>query len=467
MAELRPYQELAIKQIKECFGMGEDVILQMPTGSGKTVVFSQILKECYLKKIPALMIVRGRQLVAQAEARLRREGISFGVYMANYHGFRKCEPIQIGSIDTILRRKEFPPARVVVADEVHLFTSKASKDFLDHYKDSLKLGVTATPWPESGLGHISRTVIKPTTFTELADQGYVVRPRYFAPSVFEMKGVKTAGQDYVQSDLEKYMNKNNLIGDVVKHYKERANGRKAVCFATGINHSLRLASVFRDNGIFAVHMDANTPLDERQKLADELRRSQGGVLCNVGVLGLGIDYPWLDCVIDARPTKSLILYHQHLGRATRPFEGKKDFIYLDHAGNCLRHGMIEEDIPARLDTTDSVHVVKSPTTCMICFAVFLGSVCPSCDNRNPVKFRRVEVKEGTLVELTPELIQKNYKKKLEQMRKVGKDGKPYKRGWKYFQAVRELGKEEAEKLFPPRKVPDWIRQKLANNVKSR
>jgi len=345
----------------------------------------------------------------------------------------------------------------LVFDECHLFNSSASRKYIQHYRDSLKLGVTASPWPETGVGHIGNRVIRPITFEQLVKQGYLVRPKYYAPSVPDLRGVKTANGDYVQSDLDKAVNKNNLVGDIVSHYKSLANGKRVICFAVSINHSRNLVDAFRASGIGASHLDANSSLAERQESIQRFERCEEHVLVNVGVLGIGVDIPCVEGIILARPTKSLNLHIQQIGRGTRPYPGKDHFVVLDHADNLNQHGFIEEERDAILDTTDSIPRVRSTTTCKLCLAVFYGTVCPSCNNSNPAKMRRVEVREGNLVELTPELIRKNVKKDLEKIRKT----KGYKRGWKYYEAKRLYGEETAVQLYPQRKVPDWVKRKKA------
>ena len=460
---LREYQQKAFNQIKENFSKGiTKQLLVMSCGAGKTVIFCELLKRCKEKNIKALMVVRGRQLVDQASNRLKREGIPHGVLMAGDYRYRLCEPIQVASVDTAVRRGIYPEAGVAIVDEAHMATSESYKEFISHYENIL--GVTATPYPEIGLGHIAETIVEPISFDELVEQGFLVPPRYFAPSLPDLKGVKTQGGEYNQEQLGKRMNDGALIGDLVSHFKAHASNRKAVYFAVNIKHSHAIADCFTDNGIPALHCDADTSLRDRNTAFGKLKDGIIQIIVNVGIVSTGVDIPWVDCIGMVRPTKSLNLYLQQLGRGTRPYEGKKDFLLLDHSGNCLRHGFINDKREPILTTSPSVTRTISPTQCLKCFAVFYGSKCPECSNINPAHQRKLEIKDGDLKEITvltedQKLIRyvSDLKKKIKTMRT--KDGKPYKRGYAYFELKRTHGEEIANCFFKKRIVPSWVTRK--------
>lgn len=461
---LRPYQDQSLDIIEANWRKGIlNMLVVLSTGGGKTVIFCEILKRLHAKKLKAIMLVKGRDLVNQASKRLFREKVPHGVHMAGHWNRRPQELIQVCSVDTLTRRKLFPEADLIVLDEVHLSVSKSYRDFLKQYDDETgRLGFTATPWPDAGLGHIARTVVEPISFDELVAQGYLVAPRYFAPSLPDLTGIKTVQGDYNQVELNNKMDKNNLVGDIVTHFKKFATGRKAVCFGVSIQHSKNLAATFSANGIPAVHCDADSSDAERVQAIEDLRTGKISVLCNVGIFSLGVDIPFLDCVIMARPTKSAILYIQQVGRGTRPFEGKTDFLVLDHAGNVLRHGFANEYRPAILSpVTRNKEVVAAPITCLNCFAVFATGSCPNCGNSNPEKLRELEVKDGELreiVELTDEQKLLRYVAALKKRRKIGNGTTPYKRAWLWHELKRTHGEETANRFFKP--MPEWLKKKL-------
>lgn len=452
---LRNYQKQALDSILGAFAQGKRPLLYLETGAGKTHIFCEILKKCHAKGKRAIMVVRGRQLVDQASRRLDHEGTPHGVLMAGHWRYRLSEPIQVASIDTLISRGVVPEADLIVIDEGHLAVSKGYKDFLMQY-DCPVLSVTATPF--SPMGHLADTIIRPITFDELVEQGYLCPPRYFAPTMPDLKGVHSNKDDYIQTELAECMDKGNLIGDLVHHYIKLASGRKAVCFAVNIRHSRNICDAFNSAGIPAIHADADSSVEERLGAIEKLRTGEASILCNVGIFNLGVDIPFLDCLILARPTKSINLYRQQLGRGTRPHSGKTDFLVLDHASNVMRHGFINEELPAVLTTETKIPVPKSMVTCLNCFAVFSSSRCPNCGNENEVRFRKIEIKDGELKELRPEDLVKRDIKALKAERKA----KGYKRGWIYWAMVRKYGKEYADQHF--HRTPDWIKSRLSTQT---
>jgi DNA repair protein RadD len=453
---LRPYQIEALEKIYALLREGKNPLLHLPTGAGKTVVFCEILKRLHAKGKRGLMVVRGRQLVQQAHERLNREAVPHGVEMAGHYGQRRREPIQVASVDTLISRNETPEADLVIIDEYHLAGSAGYKRLLQRYNCPV-LGVTATPYNHVG---ICDTIVAPATFNQLVNDGYLSPARYYCPSLPDLKGVKSTKEDYVQTELADRMNRSNLIGDLVHHYVTLASDRKGVVFAVSIHHSLNIVDSFNNAGIPARHIDADTSLEDRQAAIEDLRSGVLRIISSVGVLGLGVDIPFLDCIILARPTKSLTLHIQQLGRGTRIHPGKEDFIVLDHSGNTLRHGFLEDERTPVLTGKEPKAVTKSATTCLKCFSVFYGSSCPSCGNTNPLKLRVLQVKDGELKEvkaLTPEQELDRYVAGLKRLRRE----KGYRRGWLFWELKRTHGEDVANHYF--KRVPDWVKHRIASS----
>lgn len=467
---LRPYQQNAVDQIRRHYASGtKKVLLHLATGGGKTVVFSHILKSVAEKKRPALMLVRGRHLVEQASERLRRENVNHGVIMAGHWLSNPSALIQICSIDTISRRKIFPVADLIVVDEAHMATSDSFKKVIEHYQDQFILGVTATPFPEKSIRHIAQVVVKPITVKELVEQKFLVPLRYFAPRTPDLSKVKTIAGEFDAHDLSKIMNEQTLVGDIASEWTKHAQGRPTIIFAVDISHSNAIAKAFNSLGISCVHVEADTPLAVRQKHINDLRSGELKIISNVGVLCTGVDIPHLSCIVTARPTKSYNLHIQQLGRGTRIFDGKKDCLILDHAGNVTRHGFIDEERPCDLDGAPDKENRPTPITCLNCYAVFFPlqienkGLCPMCGEKyspeQERKSRELMRIDGDLVEireLTPE------QKILKEIAGLKREAKMrnYKKGWAYYQLVAKHGQEIADKFMPKRKVPDFIKRKL-------
>lgn len=356
--------------------------------AGKTVVFCQVLKQIHAKGKKAIVVVYGKDLVENASQRLFREGIPHGVLQGNHWNYRPREPIQVCSITTLFARKLTPEADIIILDEAHMTQGKSYEWFLSHYKNCYMLPVTATPHLKGGMRHVADTVVYPTTIQNLMADGYLVRPRYFAPTSLDLSDVKIDKKtgDYLVSDLAKKIDGTKIYGDVVSHYKEICKDAPAVCFAINIDHSNLLCDLFNSHGIPAVHIDADTPLAERQAVYQKLESGELKVVVNVGVATTGVDIPCLRAVIMCRPTKSYNLYIQAVGRGTRPYPGKDVFFVLDHANNIAEHGFIEDEQECNLDGLPKKESVRRPKICEACYFTWMpakpGESCPECGHQN-------------------------------------------------------------------------------------
>lgn len=456
----RPYQIEGKKEIAAHFNAGrKKVLFVLPTGGGKTKVFCDVLKAMNDRGDKAIMVVRGKDLVEQASQRLFRENVEHGVRQANHWNKRYGANIQICSIDTLIARKEYPPARVVVIDECHLFTSAKCVEFLSHYSDSYILAVTATPYTRESLRHLAEVVVKPTSMKSLIEDGHLVPARVYAPSTPDLTGVRSSLGDYVSSELEKRMN--TLTGDIVSHWRSLGQNRATINFAVNIHHSKSIVEQFVREGIPAVHIEGDTPAAERKRVLESLERGELKVVSNVGVLCTGVDLPFVSCLIMARPTKSYNLYIQQAGRGTRPAPGKSDFILLDHAGNTLRHRFITEERKITLDGKPKVemNLGPEPRTCLGCYAIVKIFPCEQCQWSPPeiVRSAEIEVVGGVLEEIKeiPEAFE--ISQFVVEMKQIARD-RGYKRGWVYYQVKDKWGEEIANRLFKRRQVPAWVRR---------
>lgn len=369
---LRPYQKLALDAIRAHFGAGQrKVLLHLATGGGKTHVFCQVLKGVSDKKKSALMVVRGRKLIEQASKRLDREGVDHGIIMANHWRQRPNLPIQIASIDTLYARRhkmDLPPADLIVIDEAHFAVSNSFMWLVDKYKSAFYLAVTATPHVKLGLRHVADEVVYPITMAELMEQGFLVKPEYYAPSrpVLDKVSIDKKTGDYKLDELCMAMQNSILYGDMINSYKKYAEGLSTLVFCVKVSHSKQVRDTFLATGIKAEHLDATMSEDKRNAILARLESGETKVVCNVSILTTGVDLPYLGCIMLARPTKSYNLYIQIVGRGTRPFPGKDKFIVLDHA-NCVReHGFIERERRCQLDGKPAKEPEPALVSCEKC-----------------------------------------------------------------------------------------------------
>lgn len=470
-------------------------------------MFCKVLAGIKERNKKAILVVKGIALVENASQRLDREGIEHGIIQGNSWRNRPNESIQVCSISTLARRKKIPPADILIIDEAQDATSKGYKWLIDQYPEAYTLAVSATPHVKQGLKHLADEVVYPITINQMMDQGYLCRPKYFVPSKIDVSGLRVDSKtgDYKTSDMDELMDDVAIYGDLVDSYKKYATGRKAFCFAVSIKHSKKIREHFEANGIRSAHVDAKTPIPEREETIRKLEEGELDVVVNVGIFCVGVDVPSLDCIIMARPTKSYNLMIQQIGRGTRIFPGKKDFIVLDHSANILEHGLIENEMECILEGWKSSSKDKSITSCEHCFSAFSSDenyknilednffgeekelaryydsknehkrgqrayrtkllyFCPECEHDNTPEADPIIKKEGEeedeLHELTEEqVLDLKVKGRLKELKKLQK-AKGFKRGWVYFTLKAEFGDELAEKFVKKRVVPDWVKRKM-------
>lgn len=450
---LRPYQQDAIEKIRTYYLNGKKrVLLHAPVGSGKTHIFSTILKSIYEKKKNAILVVNAVKLVEQASERLDREGVDHGVIMGNNKRNKPDALIQVCSIQTLGRRKTRPPADMIVIDEAHYATSKSYRELADDYPDAYFLGVTATPYVIGSLRHIADVIVKPVTMRDLIRDGYLVGPIYYAPSTPDLTGVRTRNGEFATEDLDEILNQSQVVGDLVSSWEKLGENRPTLAFGVTVLHSMMIADAFNKAGIPARHVDATTKNKERYEAISGLESGKLKIISNVGILGVGVDIPSVSCIISARPTKSYALWVQLCGRGTRPFPGKKDFRVLDHSGNVLRHGCILAERNGSLDPIKKTTRPVELTTCSACYAVFAGNICPECGESNRSEPRKqVETIEGELVSTDPFYLQVVSRRG--ELKDIAKRNN-YHRNWVYYQLEREFGKDVASTFEP---IP-WVRR---------
>ena len=217
---------------------------------------------------------------------------------------------------------------------------------LEAYPQAVVIGLTATPCRGDGrgLGNVFEIMIECPSVAELIADGYLVGTKVYAPYRPDLKGVKVERGDYVESQLASRMNTGKLVGDIVTHWLRLGERRQTVVFATGVAHSVHIRDEFRRTGVMAEHIDGKTPAEERDRILVDLSAGRIDLVTNAMVLTEGWDQPTVSCLILARPTKSLGLFRQMIGRVLRPAPGKADALVLDHAGATFTHGFAEDAI---------------------------------------------------------------------------------------------------------------------------
>jgi len=407
MITLRPYQARAIAECRDAYrAHNRAVLLVMPTGAGKTMTASTVVHGAAAKGNVTWWLTHRRELAGQASQTFHALGIPHGTVQAGHVSDPRAL-VQVASIQTIVRRLEhLPSPNLIVFDETHHIGAAQWDEIFHRFPAARVLGLTATPWRLDGQGlgrWYTRMILGPTT-GELIGEGSLARYRLFAPATPDLSGVGTTAGDYQRGALAAAMNKPQIVGDAIGHYRRLCAGKRAVAFAAGVENSKAIAAQFCAAGIPAEHVDGSMPSEQRDAAVERFRRGETLVLSNADLFGEGFDVPAIEAAILLRPTKSLSLHLQQVGRALRPSEGKAEATILDHAGNSLLHGLPDDERDWSLDDREKRKRAEKTDVpvrqCSECFFVYQPRpACPNCGHEPPVKAREIEVVEGTLEEV--------------------------------------------------------------------
>jgi DNA repair protein RadD len=484
MAELRPYQEDALKAIRETVGQGvQRLVCQAPTGSGKTLLAAAIVEGARRKANRICFVVPAISLIDQTVEMFWKQGIrEIGVIQANHQLTDWSRPVQVASIQTVRSRGMYPEAAVVVFDECHQLHREHVK-WLTHpdWQKTPIIGLSATPWTR-GLGRYFQSLLVMSTTKELIDQGYLSKFRVYAADHPDLSGVKTVAGDYHEGQLSTVMQGEGLVANIVETWRTHWNKDKTFLFAVDCAHAQMLQERFRSCGINCAYQDAKTTTAERAAIKRGFHSGEIKIIANVGTLTTGVDYD-VRCLILARPTKSEMLYVQIVGRALRTAEGKERALILDHTDTTARLGMVTDihhehldDGRSRTKKATTRRRIPLPKPCPKCAYIIPvnAKTCPECGFERKVVSKVFE-REGELVELDgrpkkktdPRLFPYTQDEKrafFAQLRTHGMR-KGYKRGWAAVQ-YREKFKDwparswEYDQLLP-------VGAEVANFIRSR
>jgi DNA repair protein RadD len=358
---LYDYQQKVVAEYEAKIAAGiRRPLIAAATGSGKTVIASEIVRREVARSKRVVFLAHRDELLTQARRKLSRFGITAGIIKAGRdNDARPQSLVQICGIQTLharaIRRQtiELPPAEIVIIDEAHHARAQTYEQIVAAYPDAISIGLTATPCRTDGrgLGNIFDAIIEAPQVPELIKLKKLVPAKIFAPAPPDLRGVETAATgDYVISQLEQRMNTDPLVGDIVEHWLRHSERRRTVGFAVDVAHSVHITRELVKSGVRAEHLDGATKQDEREAILCRLASGETEFVCNCQVLTEGFDLPDLGCIVLVRPTKSLLLYRQMIGRGLRTAPDKKDCIILDHAGAVHRHGLPTDPIEWTLHT---------------------------------------------------------------------------------------------------------------------
>lgn len=373
---LYDFQQRAIDDIVSV--IDQRPILVSPTGSGKTVMGAALVHRC---NVPTLWFAHRIELIEQAANSLGKYDLVCGIIKAGYAPM-PLAPVQVASVQTLVRR-DMPRAGLVVLDECHHATAGTYQTILESYPNVPLVGLTATPFrlDGAGLGDLFGTLVVAARPDELCESGVLHAPKVWASKSPDLRGVKMIGGDYSTGALSKKTNIPELTADIVGTWRKHAAGKRTVVFAVDVIHSKAITAALQIAGIPTEHLDGKTSADERDGILGRLASGATLIVCNCMVLTEGWDLPALECAIIARPTASLNLHLQMIGRIMRAADGKDGAIVLDHAGNHHVHGLVTRRINYSLDGEKVGHSeplgLRRCTECGLLYDVNL-TACNEC-----------------------------------------------------------------------------------------
>lgn len=433
---LRDYQQQLKNDIYAQWNAGlRNVLAVSKTGSGKSIVVSDIILDGTHSNMQQAVIAHRNELVSQMSIHIANRGISHRIIGSDatirqitrqhrkLYGRSFVHPsasTAVIGVDTLVSRKDKLVAwanqidRWVVDESHHVLKSNKWGTAVEMFRNAHGLGVTATPQRADGNGlgrdfdGVFDRLITSLEMRELIDRGYLSDYEIVCPksdiNTDELK--MGASGDWTSKKLKSAACKSKIVGDVVQNYIKYSSGKQAICFATDVETSGKIAGEFVAAEIRAASLCAQTNPLVREKYIEEFRTGQLAVLVNVDLFDEGFDVPACETIIMARPTASLGKYHQMVGRGLRPAPGKVALI-IDHVSNVIRHGLPDRVIPWSLARRDKRSNGKDPdeialTVCKFCTRPYekFYTKCPYCGKEPPLpdpRVRTIEMVEGDLI----------------------------------------------------------------------
>lgn len=434
---LRPYQEKIINETREFFNNGKrSVLIQLRTGGGKTAIAAHIVKSCSEAGNIVWFNCHRKELIYQTSEAFDKMGIKHSFVAAGMPHDSSCK-VQICSVPTLVKRyRKIAAPNWIIWDETRMIGSKTWRGLYNDNSQARHIGLDASPVRERsrGLGDFYEAIVHGPSYDELVNLGYLSKYKAYAPVEPDLSGVKISMGDYANEQLALEMSKPKLVGSAVDEYIKHSNGKSAVVFAVNVNHSKLITEAFVKAGIAAKHLDGITSNSDRISLIRDFKMGKIKVVSNVDILSCGFDFPGIHTLIMLRPTHSLSLHIQQIGRVLRPAKDKEHAIILDHSGNLKKHGLPCFEHEWSLDSKPKKKSKSGKTeaqvkVCPECFSAVnnFAAFCDNCGHQFEIKQRTgPEQVDGDLEEIDKLEFSKQKKKEqsqartLEQLIELGK-----------------------------------------------
>lgn len=357
--KLRPYQvEMKQNVFKEWQNGNKSVMMQMPTGTGKTMLFASIIKDLWdnsydkrnMKRF--LVLVHRKELVEQIQETLyKKYGLAHGTIQS---GKRDDDlfHIQVAMVRTLAKEKRLNKWKdnefdFIICDEAHHFLADSYQTIRKAFPDAYLLGVTATPYRlnRQPFTDTFNILVRSKPISKFIKEGYLSEYEYYsiAPTSklqLEIDNLKVENTgDYSEKAMSNTLDNKQIRAKVVKTWLEHAKGKKTIVYTINKQHNKHFCKEFNETGYKCVAIDSDTPKEERDNYVNQFRKGEITIICNVNIFSEGFDCPDIECIQLARPTKSLSMYLQQVGRGLRISKNKGKTIFLDNVGLYNRFGL--------------------------------------------------------------------------------------------------------------------------------
>lgn len=444
---LRNYQQEIYDKCRDELRQNDSVLVQLATGGGKTPIAVSILSALNKNKKTAWFISPRNEITEQTSGTLTKWKTPHGIIKPGSNESRAYN-IHVVSKDTLTRRwdkiKEVPD--FIMLDEAHI-NHKFQLDLRERLPKAKIIGWTATPERLSGEGlsteggGIFDSLIYGPSIPELTELGFLTPLKYFAPPLDGLEKLKKRSTEYDAKELNELLERRKIYGEVISHYKKYADGKPALIFCRDVKSSEETAERFQAAGYKCFSVDGKMSMKKRKAILDSLRNGEIDMICSCELFVYGLDIPRVEVGICLRPTLSLPLYMQMIGRILRPYDGKTEAIFFDHVNNLTEHqeyqypGIPLHYVPhiewnfhgsekrkkilcqtcANFDRCELDKKLKAKTCeffraendmklklCPDCSLYFEGTICPNCGHEAQVRKREeLEVLDADLKEIKP------------------------------------------------------------------
>lgn len=360
---LRDYQQLAKEKIFSKWNCVDNILYQMPTGTGKTRLFTSIIRDINVWGLRhninyrILIIAHRSELIEQSSRSLDKYHIKHGVLAGTMKDKRDLtQAIQVVSIQTIIHPSnrcliEGLQFDFIIIDEAHHAVANSYQKLWKFCPNSKKLGVTATPWRmnNSGFAQLFDAYIPSMSIKEFIQKGWLAAYQYYSiPSDSEIiKSIESIRDfdiegDYKSSVLTQVFDTSKIRAQLYNSYAKNALGKKGIIYSISREHSEHICSQYRSHNIAIENIDSETPAKTRENIIKAFKNGEIDIIVNVDIFSEGFDCPDIEFIQLARPTKSLVKYIQQVGRGLRK-NGNKRCVILDNVGMYSRFGLPDEE----------------------------------------------------------------------------------------------------------------------------